>query len=126
MLTCMHAPQAENHTSETLDFRIAGNPLLAWAQGDTSTQNITVEIGQGVDLAHAAILVRLVNATNADLDDARLACLITALPTEQLMTTFTMRPNQVGPAAPSSLFSPQCKVCVLAGMTRFVGCRYLC
>ena len=88
--------QADDTTSQTLDFRIA-SPPLSWARGQNQTQSITVQLDPTkVDLASAAILVQLVNATNADVDDARGVSLVTAIPAASLTTTFTLQPNQVG------------------------------
>ena len=86
--------QADSSTTQTLDFRLA-SPQLSWDSGQNQTQNLSVVIAANLDLTTAAIVVRVANASNADVDRAREASLITGMPAEQLTTTFTIQPNQV-------------------------------
>lgn len=86
--------------------RDPGSPLafsapdaqLLWAPGEAGTRNATMRVtGGGRALAAGALVARLVNASNADVDAPRSVAAATARPAGDLVTAFALVPNQARP-----------------------------
>lgn len=76
----------------------APDAQLLWAPGEAGPRNFTVRItGGGRALAAGALVARLVNASNADVDAQRSAAAATARPARDLVTAFALVPNQARP-----------------------------
>lgn len=88
--------QGEDTTSQTLDFRISTPPLYWSRDAGVSQRNVTILLPPELDTSASAIMVQLVNASNADISDSQGACYVTGLASDQLVSTFTLVPNQVG------------------------------
>jgi len=71
--------------------------FVKWDPFHQGLKTVTVELesDQLAQLQAGAVLITLVNATNADVDDQRSVSIATQLPQEDLTVSFDLQPNQV-------------------------------
>lgn len=76
---------------------------LFWPPGEAGVRSFAVEVTGGAALAAGALVARVVNATNADVDAQRSVAAATARPAADQIAAFTVLPNKVRPVCPPCL-----------------------
>ena len=93
-LSVLNPSRAAPDPGASLAFT-APDAQLLWAPGEAGARNFTVRVtGGGRALVAGALVARLVNASNADVDAQRSIAAATARPAGDMVTAFALVPNQ--------------------------------
>lgn len=95
-LSQRHLKGEETSTESSLDTTLS-QTHVKWDSFHQGVKGVTVQLEstQIEQLQAGAIVITLVNATNADVDEQRSFSIATQLPREELTVSFDMQPDQV-------------------------------
>ena len=95
-LSQRHLEGKETITKPLVDATLS-QTSVKWDPFHQGFKSVTVQLesSQLQQLQAGALLVTLVNATNADVDDVRFFSIVTQMPREELTISFDLQPDQV-------------------------------
>ena len=95
-LSQRHLEGQDTSTDMLMDATLSQSWVM-WDPFHQGVKTVTVQLDndQLSQLQSGAVLITLVNATNADVDDQRSVSIATQLPQEELNVSFDLQPNQV-------------------------------
>ena len=75
---------------------LLSSSMVSWAAGETGARNVTLTLTEGLNaLGTGALVVTIVNATNADLGPGNVTSVVSAMRPSDLTTTFEVVANEV-------------------------------